>query len=104
MSVPFTYSSQDILHDLRASTDHDGFWLRFSQSPERSGWYYGRLERALGARLAGQDGSEMVEELRHALDAIGGLPGCSAFAAGIDGGRAGGECPAKPAGPDCATT
>ncbi|MDH5265469.1 MAG: hypothetical protein OEX21_12035, partial [Betaproteobacteria bacterium] len=88
------HNARAILHDLRASDDHAALWQRFSSSPKQSGWYYGRLERALGARLAHHDGREMVTELRHALDAIASIRGCGAFGEGLATGRDGGACPA----------
>jgi hypothetical protein len=87
------HNARAILHDLRASDDHAAFWQRFSSPPKQSGWYYGRLQRALGGRLATHDGREMVTELTHALDAIAALPGCETFGEGIAIGRVGGACP-----------
>lgn len=87
------HNARAILHDLRASDDHAALWARFGSPPKQIGWYYGRLERALGARLASHDGREMVMELTHALDAIAALPGCEAFGAGLAIGRVGGACP-----------
>ena len=87
------HNARAILHDLRASDDHAAFWARFGSPPKQIGWYYGRLERALGARLATHDGREMVMELTHALDAIAALPGCEAFGAGLALDRGGGACP-----------
>ena len=87
------HNARAILHNLRASDDHAAFWKRFGSSPEQIGWYYGRLQRALGGRLATHDGREMVTELTHALDAIAALPGCEAFGEGLAIGRDGGACP-----------
>jgi hypothetical protein len=87
------HNARAILHDLRATRDHAAFWKRFSSPPKQSGWYYGRLEQALGERLATHDGREMVVELRHALDAIAALPGCGAFGEGLAIGRDGRSCP-----------
>ena len=87
------HNARAILHDLRATDDHGAFWKRFSAPPWQSGWYYGRLERALGGRLATHDGREMVTELTHALDAIAALPGCEAYGRGLAIGRDGGACP-----------
>ena len=87
------HNARAILHDLRASDDHAAFWGRFSSPPKQSGWYYGRLERALGGRLATHDGREMVVELIHALNAIAALPGCEAFGEGLAIGRKGRSCP-----------
>lgn len=87
------HNARAILHDLRMTADHPGFWSRFSTSPPRLGWYYGSLERALGARLAGHDAMEMVEEMRHTLDAIAAAPGSHGFGDGMKLGREGGACP-----------
>jgi hypothetical protein len=87
------HNARAILHDLRASDDHAAFWKRFGSPPRQIGWYYGRLQRALGGRLATHDGREMVTELTHALDAIATLPGCEAFGEGLAMGRNGAACP-----------
>jgi hypothetical protein len=87
------HNARAILHDLRATSRKAEFWKRFSASPEQLGWYYGSLERVLGEKLARHDGREIATELRHALDAIAGLPECANFGAGVDIGRAGGPCP-----------
>ena len=87
------HNARAILHDLRATDDHGTFWRRFGSPPRQIGWYYGRLERALGGRLAIHDGREMVMELTQALDAIAALPGCEAVGKGRAIGRSGGVCP-----------
>jgi len=87
------HNARAILHDLRATDDHPSFWARFGSPPKQIGWYYGRLERALGARLAAHDGSEMVMELTHALDAIAAIPDSDAFGHGLKLGRSGNACP-----------
>jgi hypothetical protein len=98
------HNARAILHDLRAIDDHAAFWRRFSSPPKHSGWYYGRLERVLGARLATHDGREMVMELAHALDAIAAIPGCEAFGQGLKLGRDDGACPADDERPNRLTS
>ena len=97
------HNARAILHDLRATRDHTAFWKRFGPTPEQIGWYYGRLQQALGARLATHDGREMVTELTHALDAIAALAGCEDFGRGVKLGRAGAACPTG-ANPDTQAT
>lgn len=87
------HNARAILHDLRAAADPQSVWRRFSADRRAQGWYFGRLEHALGERLAGHDGREIVMELRHALNAIAALPGSDPFGAGLAQGRDGVKWP-----------
>jgi len=93
------HNARAILHDLRATTDVRAFWSRFNSTPILIGWYYGRVEQALTARLAGHDGREIVQEMARALDAIAALPRCDGFASGLALGRSGKACPEAPLTP-----
>ena len=83
------HNARAILHDLRAASDPQSVWGRFKAPRDAQGWYFGRLERALGERLAAHDGREIAMELGHALDAIAALPGSDPFGAGLALGREG---------------
>lgn len=85
------HNARALLHDLRAIRNTEEVWSRFSAREEFLGWYYGGVESKLETRLATHDAREMVEELRHALDAIGRLDGAAskAFARGRAGAREG---------------
>lgn len=83
------HNARAILHDLRAAPPPPNFWTRFSGSPLGIGWYFGRVEHALNARLAGHDARELVAELSHTLNSIATLPGCDTFYTGLEIGRAG---------------
>lgn len=87
------HNARAILHDLRAASDPQSVWGRFTAPRDAQGWYFGRLQRALGERLAAHDGREIVVELRHALDAIAALPGSDPFGAGLALGRKGAHGP-----------
>jgi hypothetical protein len=87
------HNARAILHDLHATSDHVGFWSRFSTKPRQLGWYYGSLERALGRRLAGHDARQIVDEMKRALDGIAAIPGGGEFGEGLGVGREGANCP-----------
>lgn len=60
------HNARAILRDRRNPEVGEKIWSRFSQSKERTLWYYRALAKAFGAALPGQ----LAEELREIVDLL----------------------------------